>query len=356
MRDSQFGKSLIWSICGLAAVTLAVVAIFVMVPRSQTPDADASTAARAEATERSIAPRAHGGTPDAPRAADLVSPHPPRKPQAKTSESKPAKPVQPAPVVKRPPSESWQVESVSIQPSVFLFAVGKPPNIQRSLPAPADRRYIVASLSLTWDGRDSRTMTSAISPSGLPTVRLTDGTNRYLPLGRLTDRRNHMKPLSKASIEFAAGETKMLDVVFLIPSHIGQVTLVVDRKHRGKFDLETPSMVTPRDLVGDWRRVRSQFHAIRYPDALANGIADPACRTMRITEKMAGVVELQIPCADARSMPLLESVAKDVLNIGIEVGTDERACRLRVIDRAKALLLYVGEDGSPAFLFERLQG
>ena len=224
------------------------------------------------------------------------------------------------------------------------------------MPAPADRRYIVASLLLTWDGRDTHTLTSAVSPAGLPTVRLTDGTNRYLPLGRLTDRRNHLKPLSQESMEFAAGETKMLDVVFLVPSHIGQVTLVVDGKHSGKFDLETPSMVTPRDLVGDWRRVHPQFHAIRYPGALANGIADPACRTMRITEKMVGVVELQIPCANGRSMPLLESVPKDVLNIKIKSGTDERLCRLRVIDRAKALLLYVGEDESAAFLFERLQG
>ncbi|MCH9003176.1 MAG: hypothetical protein IIC02_11435 [Planctomycetes bacterium] len=76
---------------------------------------------------------------------------------------------------------------------------------------------------------------------------------------------------------------------------------------------------------------------------------------MRITEALVGVVELQIPCANGRSMPLLESVAKDVLRIGIKLGADERPCRLRVIDRAKALLLYVGESESAAFLYERLE-
>ena len=355
LREIQLGKSLIWSLSGLAAVTLAVVAIFVVVPRKGTPDADASTVGRSEETERTIA---HGGTPDAPKTADPVGPTPPqpREDQAKTSESETVDQVPPARLVERVPSESWQVENVSIEASVFLFAVGKPPKMQWSVPAPADRRYIVASLSLTWDGRDSHTLTSKISPAGLPTVRLTDGTNRYLPLGRLTDRRNHLKPLSQESMEFAAGETKMLDVAFLVPSHVGQVTLIVDGRHSGKFDLQTPSMVTPQDLVGNWRRAQLQFHAIRYPDALANGIADRACRTMRITETLVGVVELQIPCANGRSMPLLESVAKDVLNIRIKSGADDQPCRLRVIDRAKALLLYVGESESAVFLYERLEG
>lgn len=354
LRDIQFGKSLIWSLGGLAAVTLAVVAIFVMVPRKGTTGGDASTVGRSEKTERTIAPIAHSGTPDAPKAVDHARPQP-REEKVRTTESETIDQVQPAPLVERVPSETWQVENVSIQPSVFLFAVGKPPKIQYSMPAPADRRYIVASLLLTWDGRDSHTLTSTVSPAGLPTVRLTDGTNRYLPLGRLTERQNHLKPLSQEAVEFAAGETKMLDVVFLVPSHIGQVKLVVDGKHSGKFDLETPSMVTPRDLVGDWRRVHPQFHAIRYPDALVNRIADPACRTMRITETLVGVVELQIPCANGRSMPLIESGASDVLNIKIKSGTDERPCRLRVIDRAKALLLYVGESGSAAILYKRLE-
>lgn len=358
LRDIQFGKSFIWSLGGLAAVTLAVAAIFVMVPRKGTTDVDSSTVGRSEKTEQTIVPIGHGGTPDAPKAADPVdsTPPPPRQEQAKTSESETVDQVQPAALVERVPSESWQVENVSIEPSAFLFAVGKPPKIQWSMPAPADRRYIVASLSLTWDGRDSHTLTSKISPAGLPTLRLTDGTNRYLPLGRLTDRRNHLQPLSQESMEFAAGETKMLDVAFLVPSHVGQITLIVDGKRCGEFDWEAPSMVTPQDLVGNWRRAQPQFHALRYEDTLANGIADPACRTLRITETTGGIVELQIPCANGRSMPLLESVAKDVLNIRIKSGTDERPCRLRVIDRAKALLLYVGESESAAFLYERLEG
>ena len=357
-RDIQFGKSLIWSLGGLCAVTLAVVAIFVMVPRKGTTDVSSSPARRPEKTEQAIAPIDQGGTPDAPKAAGPVdsAPSPPRDEQAKTSESKTVEPVQPARLVERAPSESWQVESASIEPSVFLFAVGKRPRIQWSMPAPADRRYIVASLSLSWDGRDSHTLTFTVSAAGLPTLRLTDGTNRYLPLGRLADRRNHLKPLSQESMEFGAGETKMLDVAFLVPSHVGQITLVVDGKHSGKFDLEAPSMVTPRDLVGNWRRAHPQFHALRYEDALANGIADPACLTLRITETQAGIVELQIPCANGRSMPLLDSVAKNVLTMKIKTGADERPCRLRVIGRAKALLLYVGESESDAFLYERVEG
>ena len=108
--------------------------------------------------------------------------------------------------------------------------------------------------------------------------------------------------------------------------------------------------------MGNWRRAGRQFHALRYEDALANGIAGPECHTLRITETTGGIVELQIPCANGRSMPLQESVAKNVMNIRIKSGANERPCRLRVIDRAKALLLYVGESESAAFLYERLEG
>lgn len=352
LREIQLGKSLVWSLGGLAGVALAVVAIFVIVPSKDTTNAGSSTVGRPEQT---IPPIDLANTPNAPKKPDPRRP-PSQEAQAKTSESETADPVRPAPLVERTPSETWQIASVSIEPSVFLFAVGKPPHTQWAMPAPPDRRYIVASLSLTWDGRHSHTLTSTISSRGIPTFRLTDRSNRYFPLGRLTDRRNHLAPLSQESIVFGAGETKILDIVFLIPSQVGQVTLVVDGKRCGKFDLEAPAMVTPRELVGDWRRTYPQFHSLRFEDALANRIADAACRTLRITETLPGVVELQIPCAGGRSMPLLENIAKNVLNIKIRAGAEERSCRLRVIDRAKALLLYVGKDESAAFLFERLQG
>ena len=362
-RDTQFGRSLVWSLGGLTVIAVAVISIIVLVPKKPSTEIGSSAQDRPKKAAHDPAPNVDLPPPSTSEGnqhttfsqVDPPSPGPGKaQPEPTTVDS--ADRVSPSPPVERTPSESWQVGEVSIEPSVFLFGIGEPPEKQWFMPAPADRRYIIASLSLTWDGRKSRRLTLMTSSSGLPTIRLTDRTNRYLPLGRLTERRNYFAPLSRESIEFASGETKTMDIAFLVPSQVGQVTLVVDGSGNGAFKLEAPSMVTPANLIGIWRRPRSQLHSLRYEDALADGIADSACRTLRIVETPAGFVELQIPCANGRSIPLKEAAANNVLNTRIKSDAGERPCRLRVIDGAKALILYVGENESAAFLYERLQG
>lgn len=362
-RETQFGKSLVWSLGGLTVIAVAVISIIVLVPKKPPTEVGPSAQDRPKKAARDLTPSvdlspsstSEGNQHTTDSRVGSPSPGPDKtQPPSRTVDS--ADRVSPSPPVVRTPSESWQVGEVSIEPSVFLFGIGEPPEKQWFMPAPSDRRYIIASLSLTWDGRTSRVLTLATSSAGLPTIRLTDRTNRYFPLGRLIERRNYFEPLSRESIEFAGGETKTMDIAFLVPSQVGQVTLVVDGSGNGAVKLEAPSMVTPANLIGIWRRPRSQLHALRYEDALADGIADSACRTLRIVETPAGFVELQIPCANGRSIPLKEAVANNVLNTKIKTDAGERPCRLRVIDGTKALLLYVGENESTAFLYERLQG
>ena len=254
----------------------------------------------------------------------------------------------------RRPAERWQVHSVTIGPQVFLIDGLDSGAVRRvALPAPVEQRFVLVSISMTWEGRRTRTIYFEKSRIGSPTFQLAANGGTYDPIGRLIEALDPLAPLTTDQLVVAQGQRVDLDIAFLMPNHEGTVSLIVDGQRHDTFELPPPHHADLPEMFGIWHRVDTQLHPLRFEDPLIDALADPGCRLLWITANGSGQPRLNIPSASVSSDQLLIRDDGTVARLTLNREQHHQPAWVRAIDGGSALLVYFGEESPATFMYER---
>ena len=249
----------------------------------------------------------------------------------------------------------WWLGPVAARARALLIDAKDEDGMRRRFrPAPIAKRYVILSLTLRWEGSQTREIIVDGSARRRPTVYLVAGEKPFDPLGRITHESQPPAPLFTEPVAAAKGDPVSLELVFLVPREISSFALRIERQSHGTVELSTAARTSPAKLAGVWRKVPGQVMPLRYEDPVIDALADPRCRLLQIAHNQVGLLQATMPFAAVTSSPILAQDSPTAIPITLSRGIHTQPAMLRLIEGGASLLLYVGEPPIAPFLFERV--